>query len=774
MLSRRTLMITAAASGLASGAGLSPSGALARGAGTSLGSQVDPLIGTGGHGHVYPGASLPFGMVQLSPDTDNARWDASSGYYHDDATLLGFSHTHLSGTGVGDMLDLLVVPGIGEARLRPGTLAAPEGGYRTRMDHAAETARPGYYRLVLPESGIGCELTATERTGLHRYTFPAGQDAHLLIDWAHGSQENDARPCKVSDAHLRLIGRDTLVGSRRVTQWAGGRVIHFALKLSRPFVTAQLYSNDQPLADGATRADGAALKCVLDYGRGLDAPLLVKVGLSAVDIDGAMNNLDREAPGFDFDGARAAAAAAWETELSRIRIETPSDTDRRIFYAALYHAQLAPTLFSDADGRYRGMDTMVHQLPAGQRNYSTYSLWDTYRAWHPLMTLIAPDRAAEFARNLVDMGLESPSGPCIWPLQGIETFCMIGWHSAVVIAEALHKRLPGVDAKKAWSLYKDLAFNSPAAGVVAYRAKGYIPCDLEDQSVSKTLEYAYDDWAMARIAAAAGDHASAEALRARSKNYRNLFDAKSHFARPRNADGGWAEPFDPRGMGHNPTVWWDYTECNSWQATFLNQHDVYSYIDLFGGDAAFEAKLDALFNASSELPPDAPPDMSGLIGQYIHGNEPSHHIAYLYAFCGAHHKTQARVRMLLKSQYRAAPDGIAGNEDCGQMSAWYILSALGFYPVDPVSGIYVFGAPLFPRAEIALPGGKMLSIIAEGVDDAHVYIGAVTRNGRPYTKSWISHADLMAGGELRFVMSTTPDTGFGAARAARPPSFTLT
>ncbi|MGZ3299036.1 MAG: GH92 family glycosyl hydrolase, partial [Asticcacaulis sp.] len=677
----------------------------------SLNGAVDPMIGTGGHGHVYPGASVPFGMVQLSPDTDNARWDASSGYYHDDATLLGFSHTHLSGTGVGDMMDLLVVPGTGPVVLSPGTRDHPQGSYRQPLHHDQETAQTGYYRLVLPESGITAELTAAKRAGIHRYSFPPDQEAHLLIDWHHGSQFGTS-PTRVSDASLRLIGDRTLVGSRRVHQWADGRYIHFALELSQPFASAQLYSNDVALAPGTTAVSGTALKCALMFGRTLKSPLLVKVGLSAVDIAGALGNLAHDIPSFDFDGVRAAAAQAWEAELSRIRIETASDTDRAIFYTALYHSHLAPTVFSDADGRYRGMDGLVHHLSDGRGNYSTYSLWDTYRAWHPLMTLIAPERAADFAANLIDMAAESPDGPCIWPLQGVETHCMIGWHSAAVIAEALTKRLPGIDARKAWSLYRPLAFERATPGLTAYRTLSYIPADLEGESVNKTLEYAYDDWAMARIADAAGDADAASQLRLRSKNYANVFDADTQFARPRLTDGTWAVPFTPNEMGHS-AKWWDYTESNAWQATFLNQHDIYSHIAMFGGDAAFEAKLDALFDAPSDLPPDAPPDMSGLIGQYIHGNEPSHHIAYLYAYCGALHKTQARVRMLLKTQYRAQPDGLAGNEDCGQMSAWYILSALGFYPVDPVSGVYVFGSPLLPRADIALGNGRTLTIVAE-------------------------------------------------------------
>ncbi|MDV6331203.1 GH92 family glycosyl hydrolase [Asticcacaulis sp. 201] len=769
MFSRRTMLASMAASGLVSGLGAR--NAVAQPAATPRrGSFVDPMIGTGGHGHVYPGPSRPFGMIQLSPDTDNARWDACSGYYIADETLLGFSHTHLSGTGAIDLMDLLVVPRVGEVRLSAGTLTHPEGSYRTRMSHEHEEAVPGYYSVVLPEHGIRAELTATTLAGLHRYTFSAGQDVHILLDWQHGARDDDFTRSAVYMAHIEQRGPDTLVGTRMVGAWADGRIIHFALKVSRPFTGLQLYSNDQPVT-GANRVDGDVLKAALHYGTTLNEPLMIKVAVSAVDIDGALNNLETDLPGWDFEGVRRDATAAWETELSRIHVTTPSDADRKTFYTSLYHAHLAPTLFTDADGRYRGMDSAVHTAMPGYKNYSTYSLWDVYRTWYPLMTLIAPDRAAAFAQNLIDQGAESPYGPVIWPLQGRETHCMIGWHSDSIIAEALSKHLTGVDAKKAWAVYKKLAFETESLSLNDYRSLGYVSADKSDQSVSRTLEYCHDDWSMARIAELAGDSDSAARLRARSKNYKNVMDMKSQFARPRLADGSWAEPFVPNAMGHNSLKWWDFTESNSWQATFLNQHDIYNFIALFGGDAGFEAKLDALFTAPSDLPPDAPPDMSGLIGQYVHGNEPSHHIAYLYAYCGAHHKTQARVRMLLKTQYRPLPDGLSGNEDCGQMSAWYIMSALGFYPVDPVSLVYVFGSPLFSKVEIPLADGKMLHILAPKVNDSNIYIQSITWNGRLYSKSWISHHDLIKGGELVFNMGPAPNLSFGAAPADRPPSF---
>ncbi|MEA1673156.1 GH92 family glycosyl hydrolase [Nitrospirillum sp. BR 11163] len=777
MMTRRDLLTGVAAAALVPLAG--GSGAVFAGTGQKAGAgfcrYVDPFIGTGGHGHTYPGATVPFGMVQLSPDTNTAGWDACSGYHIQDPTILGFSHTHLSGTGVGDMLDVLVVPRVGPVRLDPGTPENPEEGYRARFDHADEQATPGYYRVRLKDSGIEAELTATARAGLHRYRFPQTAGAHLLIDFAHGFQDPAGSVTRVTGASLRVVGKDTLVGGRHVHQWGQGRVIYFALKLSRPFAGARLYSNDHAMPEGAVEVEGAALKCVLDLPDASAAPLLVKVGLSAVDIDGALRNLDAEIPGWDFDGVRAAAVAAWEAELGRLAVTKRGDAaDLKIFYTALYHALLAPTLFSDVDGRYRAMDSTVRQLPAGANNYSTYSLWDTYRALHPLFTLAQPpSRVGDIVGGLVRMAEESPAGPPVWPLQGTETGCMIGWHSAVVVAEAAAKDIPGVDYKAAWPIFRKQAFQGQTSGLPEYRRLGYIPSDSVEEAVSKTLEYAYDDWAIARLGDAVGAAEDASALRKRSLNYRNLFDRDMTFMRPRFTDGSWAQPFDPRGMGHS-RKWRDFTESNAWQATFLNQHDIYGYMELFGGPAAFERKLDELFTTSSDLPDDAPPDIAGLVGQYAHGNEPSHHIAYLYAYTGAHHKTQARVRSLLKTMYRADPDGLAGNEDCGQMSAWYLMSALGLYAVDPVTPIYVFGSPLFDRVDVSVGEGRTLTIEAAGNAPDSPYIQSVTWQGKPYTRTWIRHADLIQGGRLVFTLGPKPNPRFGAAVEDRPPSFTAT
>ncbi|MFC4764905.1 GH92 family glycosyl hydrolase [Dyella koreensis] len=773
-------------------AGASPTGGAADAA-TGVSRYVDVFIGTGGHGHTYPGATMPFGMVQLSPDTFNAQWDACSGYHEGDGSIMGFSHTHLSGTGASDMLDFLVMPGTGPVQLKPGdreyrglnyrsrydgvppTNEAPtaskpiERGYRSRYDRADEHAVPGYYRVLLKDYGVLAELTATQRAGLHRYTFQNKGEGHLLVDLAHGYRDDPVTPTKVSDATLRLIGKDTLVGGRRVHQWANGRYIYFAMKLSRPFDKAVLYDEDVPLANATQEAKATHLKAVLHFNDAHKAPLLVKVGISAVDIEGALRNLDAEVAGWDFDGVRKAAAESWEHELSRIQIDTPSDDVRRIFYSSLYHTMLAPTLFSDTDGRYRGMDLAVHQLPEGAHNYSTYSLWDTYRALHPLYTLYQPERVPDLVNGLLRMAAESPDGPPVWPLQGVETGCMIGYHSAVVVSEAVAKGFPGIDPKQAWSLFRKRAFEDDYRGLPFYRERGYIPSDKEGEAVSKTLEYAYDDWALSHLADAAGATEDAKKLRERSRNYRNVFDKKLTFVRPRGSDGKWLEPFDPRGMGHS-SQWRDFTESNAWQATFLNQHDVYHYAELFGGQQPFEHKLDELFHTSSALPADAPPDIAGMVGQYAHGNEPSHHVAYLYAYTGAHYKTQERVRSLLTTMYKAEPDGLAGNEDCGQISAWYVMSALGLYAVDPVSTHYVFGSPLLDRAEIRM-GDKRLVVEAHGNGPDAPYIQSVSWNGKPWSKSWIGHAELAKGGTLSFQMGGTPNKAFGAAPGDRPPSF---
>jgi predicted alpha-1,2-mannosidase len=763
---RRQLL---AGTGLVALGGLSGCASWAR---TPEAGKPDLFVGTGGHGHTFPGASLPFGMAQLSPDTDNARWDACSGYHRTDGSIMGFSHTHLSGTGIGDMLDVLVVPTRGKLELVPGALDNPDTGYRQRFSE--EHAEPGYYRVKL-ESGVQAELTVTERCGLHRYRFPQGP-GHILIDFAHMILDKWDKGALIEAASLALAPDGTLSGSRQINRWAKGRHIHFAMQLSRKPDRVQFFGDgDAPAAEGATAIAGKSLKVALFYDDAGGDPILIKTGLSGIDLDGARAALAAEAPDWDFDGACKKARQIWKRELDCVRVEGGTEDQRTIMASALYHAFLAPTLFTDRDGRYVGLDRQVHQAPEGELAFSTYSLWDTYRALHPLLTLVQPERSAVFTRDLIRQTQQSPYGPPVWPLQGVETGTMIGWHAVVVLAEAKVKGIEA-DYAAAWPNIRRRAFDrtfkdsDSSLGRGFYYDLGYIPADKVWESVSRTQEYAYDDWAMAVLADAAGAKDDAEALRKRSLNYRNVLDASIGFARPKFSDGKWWEPYDPIQIGHDPKKHRDYTEANGWQTTFLNQHDIYGQIEMFGGDKAFETKLDAFFNAPSTLPDNAPPDISGLVGQYAHGNEPDQHAPYLYAFAGAPHKTQAMVRRLLTEMYKADPDGVIGNDDCGQMSAWFILSALGFYPVDPVSAVYVFGSPLFDDAEVALGGGKTLRIRARGNGPDAPYVQSIRWNGKPWTRNWIDHAALAQGGELEFEMGAKPSR-FGSAKADRPPSF---
>jgi predicted alpha-1,2-mannosidase len=739
--------------------------------GKGLTQFVDIFIGTGGHGHTYPGATVPFGMVQLSPDTWNGDWDHCSGYHHDDTSIMGFSHTHLSGTGAADLLDVLLMPATGPVHTAPGSREHPEGSYRSSFAHADEHAEPGYYSVFLKDYRIKAELTATARVGMHRYTFPADPTSHFVIDLEHGViSPPDHMQTNIISAEMRVVGNDTVMGGRRVKEWAPGRHIYFAMRFSKPFTSAEIIADSKPLGEPVHEAQDKSLKCVVKCPTPTDQVIQVKVGISAVSAEGALRNLEAEIPAWDFEAVRGAAHEEWERELSKIIIDTPRADHKKIFYSSFYHTMVAPTLFSDVDGQYRGMDLQVRRMPECAKNYTTYSLWDTYRALHPLYTLVQQDRLPDLLNALVLMAEQSPGGVPIWPLQACETFCMIGYHSAPVLAEAYVKGIQGVDYAKAYKLWRKRAMDDDYRGLGYYRKMGFIPCDLEDESVSKTLEYAYDDWAMAQLAPAAGVKDDRKLLLERSRNYKNVFDPSVAFMRGRMADKSWANPFDPRGMGHSKK-WRDFTESNSWQATFLNQHDLYEYMKLFGGEKGFVEKLDALFNQSSELPPDAPPDIAGMVGQYAHGNEPSHHVGYLYAYAGAHYKTQSRVRTLLETKYSTYLDGLAGNEDCGQMSAWYVISALGFYAVDPASGNYVFGGPLFDRATLDLGNGKKLVIEAVNNGANKPYIQSITWNGQPYTKNWFSHAQIAQGGKFVIHMGEQPNEKFGAALADRPPSF---
>jgi predicted alpha-1,2-mannosidase len=721
----------------------------ASGASTDVTRFVNEFIGTGGHGHTHPGATVPFGMVALGPDTYNEGWDWCSGYHYSDSSIMGFSHTHLSGTGIGDMMDVLVMPGTGAVRTAPGTREKPQEGYRSRFSHSDEKAEPGYYSVLLKDYAIQAELSATERAGIHKYTFPKSDSSHFVVDLGHGYGGRS----RATNGDLKIVDGTTITGGKTVNGWARGRQIFFAMKFSKPFQSAEI---------------AAPLVAAIHYNTTAGEVIYVKVGLSAVSVEGAMRNLEREIPAWDFAGVRQAAHNAWQRELSKIAIEGADPKQREIFYTALYHSMQAPTLFDDTDGQYRGMDGTVHRLTGGAHNYTTFSLWDTYRAAHPLYTLIEPERLPDMVNTLVRMSEESPAGMPVWPLQGKETGTMTGYHSASVIAEACVKGIKGIDYARAYGPLRKRALEDDFRGLAYFRKLGYIPSDKVSESATRSLEYSYDAWAVAQVAHSLGKMDDYRLLLAQSKNYRNLFDKKVGFIRPKLESGQWAEGFDPTATG-TTKKWRDFTESNSWQGTWAAQHEPEAYIELLGSPDAFVQKLDALFNQKVEIKGEVPADMTGLVGMYAHGNEPSHHVAYLYNYAGAAYKTQDRVRDLLDHQYDNQPDGLSGNEDCGQMSAWYVISALGFYAVNPASGNYVFGSPLFTKATIELGANRHLVVEVKRNSPSDKYIQSVTLNGKAYDKIWFSHQAVARGGSLVFKMGSQPNRSFAVSKGAAPP-----
>ena len=756
MLSRRTFLGTLSAASLAPLA--RNAAALAPAPTTDLTRLVKIAIGTGGHGHNFPAATVPFGAVQLGPDTGCRDWDHCSGYHYDDKAILGFSHTHLSGTGCIDLLDFLLMPATDDFRFDPHAAVDSPESYRAHFSHADEVATPGYYSVKLQESKVHAELTATERVGFHKYTFPASQKSCFLLDLTHsGRNESDPKkpePNLINWSSLHIIDNQTIVGGRSTNVWARGRQLYFTMKFSKPFTSIDVYSDGNKLPSSSEEIKGLNLRAVLHFATHADEVIQVKTGISAVSIEGATANIAAEVPHWNFDQVRNAAHASWAKELNRIRITSTNQKYLEIFYTGLYHMMLAPTLFDDADGHYRGMDGKVHTLPAGAHNYSTFSLWDTYRALHPMYTLILGDLVPDLVNCIIRISNESPAGVPIWPLQGEETNTMVGYHSAPVVAEALVKGFKGIDPQAAYAPFRKRAMQDDFRGLAAYRKYGYVPCDKEIESASKTLDYAYDDRAVAALALAAGQQADHDELMKRSKCFTNLYDKESGFIRPRYIDGHWAGPFNPR--SGNVSGKRDYTEANGWQTTFCVQHDPQLLIETLGGNAAFIAKLDEFFNMSSDLPPDMPPDVTGMVGQYAHGNEPCHHMAYLYNYAGAPHKTQARIRSLLETMYDNQPNGMAGNEDCGQMSAWFVISALGLYAVDPVSAKYDIGTPLFDRAELTVAPGKTLIIEAQRQSPASAFVKSLTWNNAPHPGLSIDHAELIKGGHLIFHLGDSP------------------
>lgn len=744
-------------------------------------SYVDPMIGTGPEGHTFPGATAPFGMVQLSPDTDATCqirdcYDHAAGYSYHDPSVQGFSHTHFSGAGHSDLGDILVMPQVGPAdsvKLDPGDPKQPGSGYRQRFSHDSEKASPGYYAVTLADSGIRAELTAGTRTGIHRYSFPAGKEAHLLLDLRSSLYDY---PGKIlwSGLHLRPDG--TLTGFRETRGWAPGRKLYFAMRFSAPLKGHAFLDRDEKIpykgfqgpgrgTDALAEKLGKALEARLDFGA-LGGPLEVRVALSGVDEAGAVANLDAESA--DFDTVRSRTEGEWRKALGALQIDAPAPM-RTNLYTALYHSLLAPSVWSDVDGRYRGPDDQVH-VAKDFTFRSTFSLWDTFRAEHPLLTLVQPGQTnTDVVKSLVASQKHSPHGILpVWQFHGRETWTMIGYHAVPVIADAYMKGVGDFDANEALDAMVASAEYAPYGGLGDYMKLGYVPIDREPEAASKTVEYAYDDWTIARMAEKLGRKDIAERFARRAGYWRNSFDAKTGWLRARKADGSFRTPFDPTAINYGS----DYTEGNAWQYSWFVPQDQAALFAMLGGDAKAIAKLDAMFDYdNSKLDYSHAEDIAGLIGQYIHGNEPSHHVAYLYAYAGAPWRTQERLKQIVDSQYKPTPDGLSGNDDLGQMSAWLVFTGLGFYPVAPGSNQYVLGRPFVDRAVLTLPDGKRFTVEAPGLSGTNRYVGKVELDGKPFTRSWISDAEIRKGGTLRFTMQAAPNKVWGQAAGARPYSM---
>ncbi|WP_345255640.1 GH92 family glycosyl hydrolase [Flaviaesturariibacter amylovorans] len=711
------------------------------GAQRSYTALVNPFIGTGGHGHTYPGASLPFGAMQLSPDTRMADWDGSSGYHYSDSVIYGFSHTHLSGTGIPDYCDLLLMPFTGK-------VAWNNTEYRSPFRHSEEKATPGYYEVLLRKHGIRAQLTSALRSGLHRYTFPKGStDASVLIDLIHRDE--------VLDAHIEKVSAHELRGYRRSKSWATDQQLYFYIRFDEPI--AGFVINNGGKEQQGNAATGKALQAAVR----LSAPggvATCRVGISGVSMEGAKANLEAEIAGKSFESVRAAAERAWNEKLAKIDVRGGSRDQQVTFYTALYHAYLAPNVNQDVDGSYRGTDGKVHRAE-GFVNHSVFSLWDTYRALHPLMTILEPQRTNDWINTFLAQYKQGGMLP-VWELAGNETFCMIGYHSASVIADAWQKGIRGFDAKLALEAMRSYA-ESDRFGLRHYRGAGYLPNDLEHESVSKTLEYAYDDWCIAQFAKMQGDSTTYKTYLQRAQHYKNLFDPSTGFFRGK-VGASWYHPFDPAEINNF------FTEGNAWQYSLAVPHDIEGLKQLHGL-TGFGRHLDRLFSTSSVTTGREQPDVTGLIGQYAQGNEPSHHMAYLYNYVGFPFRTQQLVHRICTDFYTNAPDGLIGNEDCGQMSAWYIFSALGFYPVCPGNGDYVLGTPLFDTAAIRLDGNKTFIVRAPRKDTSAYYVNHVQLNGRRSLRSWIPHRFVQEGGDLFFAMQAHP-ARFGVSGADRPRS----
>lgn len=717
-----------------------------------------PIVGTDAHGHTFPGATVPFGLVQLSPDTRWGGWDACGGYYYPDNTIEGFSHTHVSGTGCTAMGDILVLPMTGELNA-PGTYQSISSDrLKSRFSHDEELAQPGYYRVKLDTYDIVAELTATAHCGMHRYTFPASSQSHIIIDLVHGIGDHP------TEAELTVQNKHLVTGYRRVDGWAKGRLIYFAMETSKPIKRFGLEVDGKPMPAGQTDANGKDVRGHLDFKTSKGEQIILRVGLSPTSVEEAEKNLEAELPNNDFDAVRQAARNTWNDNLSRIQIECSNPEIRQTFYSCLYHTMIAPQLCNNADGTYRGTDKQIHS--GDFQDYSTFSMWDIYRANAPLLMLTEPDRINDFIQSMLVFYQQSPDHALpVWPLANYETDCMIGYHSVPIIFDAFLMGFRGFDPDLALKAMVDTATNGRRRQD-EYQKYGYIPWEKgKGAATSSTIELSYDDWCIAQMAKALGKNDIADLFTKRSQYYKNVWDPTTRFFRSKQVDGTYREPFDPRQMvqaGNDAGGY--YTEANAWEYAFAAVQDVPGMIQLYGGNKAFIARLDELFDQDSYMP-DWRVDATGLIGQYAHGNEPDEATPYLYALAGAPYKTQWIVREIELTQFDNTQEGIDGNDDCGQISSTYVWSAMGLYPVNPASGVYVIGSPLVQKAVIDLDPkyykGGVFTIIARNCSKQYCYVQSAKLNGKPLNHPWITKDDIINGGTLELDMGILPNKNWG-------------
>ncbi|MDL2221973.1 GH92 family glycosyl hydrolase [Parabacteroides sp. OttesenSCG-928-N08] len=709
----------------------------------NLTQYVDPYIGTGGHGHVFMGANVPFGMVQLGPSNIPQTWDWTSGYHISDSTIIGFSHTHLNGTGIGDLGDINLMPAVGEVTLSRGQVPDYNTGIYSLFNRDSEKAKAGYYAVRLDRYGIDVELTATKRVGFHKYTFPQSTESQVVIDLENGQ-------CWDSpvEGYIEQESETVISGYRYSRGWANDQRLFFTATFSKPM-------KEFVVSESLDQKEGNSLKGRRVYGQArfdtdADEVVYVKVALSPVSIENAKMNMEAELPGWDFAQTVTAADRAWNEELNKVLIETDDLSVKRTFYTALYHTMIAPSEFCDVNRDYRGTDKEVY-TNVDFTNYTTFSLWDTYRAAHPLMTIIHPEKMRDMIQTMLAIYQQQGKLP-VWHLMGCETDCMVGNPGISVVADAILKGYDGFDKQLAYEAMKKSAMLDER-GLGFFKEYGYIPYDKEPEGLSKCMEYAIADWTVAQVAKEMGQMEDYDYFLKRSKAYSYYFDKESQFMRGLSSKGVFRPDFNPFESVHRDN---DYTEGNGWQYTWLVPHDIQGLLNLFGSNEQFITKLDSLFVVEGSLGAHASPDISGLIGQYAHGNEPSHHVVYMYPYVGQPWKTADRVRQIMDIMYSDQPDGLSGNEDVGQMSAWYILTALGFYQVEPAGGKYIFGSPIIDKAEVKVQDGQLFTVIAYNNSDTNRYIQSVTLNGQPYDKYYLLFEDIIRGGTLELQMGDTP------------------